>query len=127
MTRLIILITLLCLIAAYWHFRKKLCEVIKIDKAIADLLFITIIMPIIIWMCKYWVDGEIVFQRPYESGWFSFFGSYLGGLLGGVATLIAVVRTIENNKEEYRTSREEQAEKENAEKQKETQESALIM
>jgi hypothetical protein len=73
-----------------------------------------------VWLCKYRIDGSIVFRGPYESGWLSFFGSYLGGLLGGVATLLAVVRTIDSNKDEQ-IIREENA------KRKSIQKSALIV
>ena len=42
-----------------------------------------------------------------SEGWASFFGSYLGGILGGVATLLALILTIKNNREEIETKANE--------------------
>ena len=116
----IILIMIIILTVKIWPFRKKICEVVKRDKTFGALLCIAIIMPLIVWLSKFWVDGSLVFQRPYESGWLSFFGSYLGGLLGGFATLIAVVKTIQSNKEEQKQKQEDEI-------QKETQKAAFIV
>lgn len=43
-----------------------------------------------------------------SEGWASFFGSYLGGILGGVATLLALILTIKNNREEIENKANEE-------------------
>ena len=61
-------------------------------------LIIVIVLPIVICIFRYIYDTVSV--DTYEVSWLGFFGSYLGGVLGGAATLIAVVYTIQKNKEE---------------------------
>ena len=114
----------------FWRLIKKLLEFInglwkevKEIEAIKGLIVIAIIMPIILCVFRFGFDvysGKYDNKAPFDPNWFSFYGSYLGGLLGGIATLIAVVKTIKSNKEE-------QDQKDELKKQKETQESALII
>ena len=109
---------------------KNLWDEIKQIKAIKGLLIIAIIMPLLLCVGRHLYDvwkGAYSFEEGYDSNWLSFFGSYLGGLLGGVATLIAVVKTIQSNKEEFQRNREELAQKERQEKQSAIKENALII
>ena len=113
-----------------WRFIKNTPEYInglwkevKEIESIKGLIVIAILMPILLCLFRFGFDvvrGKYDNKAPFDPNWFSFYGSYLGGLLGGIATLIAVVKTIKSNKEE-------QNQKDELEKQKETQESALII
>ena len=113
-----------------WRFIKNTPEYInglwkevKEIESIKGLIVIAILMPILLCLFRFGFDvvrGKYDNKAPFDPNWFSFYGSYLGGLLGGIATLIAVVKTIKSNKEE-------QDQKDELKKQKETQESALII
>ncbi len=70
------------------------------------LIGVTVLFPVVI--CILRLLYEKIFGG-FDPNWLSFWGSYLGGVFGGIATLVAVVVTINNNKEEL--DRKEEKEK----------------
>lgn len=89
----------------------------KHKNAIIVFLILTVALPSIICGFRYFYDNVV---DTYDVAWLGFFGSYVGGVLGGGATLIAVLYTIQNNKEE-------QAQKEEKERQELIRKSSFMV